>query len=310
MFAFNTLRHKSNQSTKEKSEHKDARSKTHKRHAKFRDQHGRRNAKKKYRLPSKLWLKGVGTLKQFCKAAQRAGVDKKGRPRTDVGHAVVASFPNNIQAYLQALPIHDRFDVMKKMDAFYRDGMDKLFPGCKRIDARHTDKIRIHYESHLIKYDDVGEKLYNSSKEKKADSPGITASAANEAARGNTAKLGNSGKRWNTEASINMTKSMRLLIRQKLRMMQEEELEATKRRAGNWARRLEKDVSDLGSGRREKQILKLNLDDEIKKLDDLKSQSPEVTKPSREQSPVRTKKPEPQHDVARSPTKPSEGPSI
>ena len=309
MFAFHTLRHKSNQSTKEKSEHKDAKSKTHKRHAKFRDPDKKRNAKKKYRLPSKLWLKGVATLKQFCQAAQLAGVDKKGRARTDVGHAVVASFPNNIQAYLQALPIHERFDVMKKMDAFYRDGMDQLFPGCKRIDSRHTDKIRIHYESHIIKYDELGEKLYNSSKEKKSDSPGKTAIAANAAAWGKTANLGNSGKRWNTNASVLMTKSMRLLIQDKLRNMRKEELEAIKRRAGNWARRLEKDMSGLGRDRRKKKLLKLNLDTEIKKLDDLKSQSPAI-KPTREQSPVRTIKPEQQHNVAKSPKTPNQGPSI
>lgn len=303
MFSFYTLRHTSTHSTNSKSKHKNARSKTHKVHAKHRDPGGRRNAKKKYRLPSKIWLKGVESLKRFNLAVKDAAVDKKGRPRTDIGHAVVASFPNFIQASLQSLPIRDLFDVMHKTDEVYQSEMDKLFPGCKRIDARHTDKIRLHYESHIIKYDDLGEKLYESSKEMKADASSVTAVAAKQAVKnkGET-QLGKSGNRWNALASVRINLKTQDLIREKLIEKSEIERRIIQEKAENWFRRLEKEMSDLGKDRRKKRDLIADTEIEMEKLLQFK----EAITAEKPQKPAQnyptTKEP--------SPKKSPEGPSI
>ncbi|PXA04632.1 hypothetical protein DDZ13_05520 [Coraliomargarita sinensis] len=211
MYSVKAHNHKTRDSAEGKANHKDADHPDHKRHAKGRDPYGIRNSPISRHHLNEISFEGIHSIEEWLKAEEAAALDARRRPRQEVGFSIVHSPCDDLQAPLNALldtvPAAGEA-VVERQDNRFKASVRERFQGARAVFGRHLDKIRIHSEAFLLKYDENGEKL-KSCKAVGRDGPGVTALKSQAAVRGKEIKLGRSGKHWNSKKDVELSLALK-----------------------------------------------------------------------------------------------------
>lgn len=252
MNSCHTHRHKNRSSAKGKGLHKDANDPKHKDHAKGRDKFGERNAPDSRQYLNEVSYDGVEGLKEWLAAEEVAAVDSRGRPRENIGFSVIHSVCDDLQAPLNALldvtPERGAAVVRQHHEKF-KHRVRERFPEARSIFGRHLDKIRIHSEVNLLKYDETGKKLKRCEAVDR-DGPGVTALASQAAVRCEKIKLGKAGRKWNSRMDIELSLELQVALKFEINHLSPIELEQFDDRLKWWKAELAQKISKVMTQKR------------------------------------------------------------
>lgn len=254
MTSCHSHRHKSKSSARAKGRHKDGKDPLHIDHTEYRDPDGLRNAPSDRLAESKLWFAGVISVEDFINAEAECAVDKRGRDRELVGFGCIFNPCDDIQSDINALLDVDSIEgnrVLDRGDQLFRDLLEKKFPTTRRIEARHSDKERFHWETILLKYDEAGN-LIPKCIGVGRDGPGVTAVKSEAAATGKKVNLGKAGKHWNSRADVKLTLELQSMVREIVAGKDAEFQQAFAKRRQWWFEHLQENISPIAAKRREK----------------------------------------------------------
>lgn len=261
MLSCNSHHHTSKSSSKSKARHKDAKTPTHKNHAKHRDKEGKRNAPESRQADSEIWYTNVEDEDEFLAVEDKISKDSRGRHRKEIGFSIVYSPPLETQARLNAaieIFPSDGKEVLNIGDRNFRKFLDDRFKNATRIDARHCDKEKIHWESITHKRDRKTGKVLKSCKwaSNERDSPGVAALASQAAVNKEKYNFGagkETGKRWNSKAAIELSLELEREIEKALEAKSPELLAQFNDCAINWFAKLKTNISDITKDKRKRE---------------------------------------------------------